>query len=183
MDDFEYVSYEDFGRRFYEIAVTEERVGDAIAAIAGDEFEMGPMGQGPGKIAKVTAKVMENPMSGVENSIRATTIIDDWTVISSVRARSADNCHGIRGRPDSSVSVQSWPGSTTLGSADTSLPVRRANRTASSSWAYGTQVSASSGRASQYMSSTSSSGTGGRRPSRNLIIIGILARIGSGAAR
>jgi hypothetical protein len=57
MDDFEYVSYEDFGRRFYEIAVTETRVGDAIAAIAGDEFEMGPMGQGPGKIAKVTAKV------------------------------------------------------------------------------------------------------------------------------
>ena len=57
MDGYEYVSYEDFGRRFYEIAVTEERVGDAIAAIAGDEFEMGPMGQGPGKIAKVTAKV------------------------------------------------------------------------------------------------------------------------------
>ena len=57
MDDLEYVSYEEFGRRFYEIAVTEKRVGDAIAAIAGDEFEMGPMGQGPGKIAKVTAKV------------------------------------------------------------------------------------------------------------------------------
>jgi hypothetical protein len=57
MDGFEYVSYEEFGRRFYEIAVTEERVGDAIATIAGDEFEMGPMGQGPGKIAKVTAKV------------------------------------------------------------------------------------------------------------------------------
>src|SRR4029079_19332414 len=47
----------EFGRRFYEIAVTEKRVGDAIGAIAGDEFEMGPMGQGPGKIAKVTAKV------------------------------------------------------------------------------------------------------------------------------
>jgi hypothetical protein len=57
MDAYEYVSYEEFGRRFYEIAVTEERVGGAIAAIAGDEFEMGPMGQGPGKIAKVTAKV------------------------------------------------------------------------------------------------------------------------------
>src|ERR1043165_2103522 len=57
MDDLEYVSYEEFGRRFYEIAVTEERVGDAIAAIAGDEFEMGPMAQGPGKVAKVTAKV------------------------------------------------------------------------------------------------------------------------------
>jgi hypothetical protein len=57
MDGYEYVSYEEFGRMFYDIAVTEERVGDAIAAIAGDEFEMGPMGQGPGKIAKVTAKV------------------------------------------------------------------------------------------------------------------------------
>jgi hypothetical protein len=57
MDGYEYVSYEEFGRRFYDIAVTEERVGDAIAAIAGSEFEMGPMGQGPGKIAKVTAKV------------------------------------------------------------------------------------------------------------------------------
>ncbi len=57
MDDYEYLSYEEFGRRFYEIAVTEERVGGAIATIAGDEFEMGPMGQGPGGIAKVTAKV------------------------------------------------------------------------------------------------------------------------------
>ena len=57
MDGYEYVSYEEFGRKFYEIAVTEERVGGAIAAIAGDEFEMGPMGQGPGKIAKVTANV------------------------------------------------------------------------------------------------------------------------------
>jgi hypothetical protein len=57
MDGYDYMSYEEFGRRFYEIAVSEERVGDAIAAIAGDEFEMGPMGQGPGKIAKVTAKV------------------------------------------------------------------------------------------------------------------------------
>src|SRR3954447_5368874 len=57
MDGYEYVTYEEFGRRFYEIAVTEKRVGDAIGAIAGDSFEMGPMGQGPGKIAKVTARV------------------------------------------------------------------------------------------------------------------------------
>jgi hypothetical protein len=57
MDGYRYLSYEEFGRRFYEIAVTEKRVGDAIGAIAGDEFEMGPMGQGPGKIAKVTANV------------------------------------------------------------------------------------------------------------------------------
>ena len=57
MDDHEYMTYEEFGRKFFEIAVTEERVGGAIADIAGDAFEMGPMGQGPGKIAKVTAKV------------------------------------------------------------------------------------------------------------------------------
>src|SRR4029450_13823147 len=52
-----YMTYEQFGRKFFEIAVSEDRVCRAIAAIAGDEFEMGPMGQGPGKIAKVTAKV------------------------------------------------------------------------------------------------------------------------------
>lgn len=51
------ITYEEFGRKFFEVAVTEERVGNAIAEIAGDEFEMGPIAQGPGKIAKVTAKV------------------------------------------------------------------------------------------------------------------------------
>ncbi|MGE0215734.1 hypothetical protein [Mycolicibacterium sp.] len=53
----EYVSYEEFGRRFFEIAVTEERVGGAIGEIAGEAFEMGPIAQGPGRIAKVTARV------------------------------------------------------------------------------------------------------------------------------
>src|ERR1700712_4063132 len=57
MSDYDSMTYEEFGRRFFEIAVTEERVGDAIAEIAGPEFSMGPMAQGPGKIAKVTAKV------------------------------------------------------------------------------------------------------------------------------
>ena len=54
---YEAMTYEEFGRRFFEIAVTEERVGAAIGQIAGAEFTMGPMAQGPGKIAKVTAKV------------------------------------------------------------------------------------------------------------------------------
>jgi hypothetical protein len=57
MQSFDYVSYETFGRRFFEVAVNEERVGAAFAAIAGNEFEMTPIGQGPGKIAKVSAKV------------------------------------------------------------------------------------------------------------------------------
>lgn len=52
-----YVSYEEFGRRFFEVAVNEERVGNAIGEIAGEAFEMGPIAQGPGKLAKVTAKV------------------------------------------------------------------------------------------------------------------------------
>src|ERR1700709_2710037 len=53
---YEAMTYEEFGRRFFEIAVTEERVGAAIGQIAGAEFTMGPMAQGPGKFAKVTAK-------------------------------------------------------------------------------------------------------------------------------
>ena len=57
MDADDYMTYEEFGRKFFEVAVTEDRVGGAIAAIAGDGFEMGPMGQGPGGIAKVTARV------------------------------------------------------------------------------------------------------------------------------
>jgi len=52
-----YVTYEEFGRRFFEIAVTEARVAAAFAEIAGDEFEMGPMAQGPAGLARVTAKV------------------------------------------------------------------------------------------------------------------------------
>lgn len=51
------MTYEQFGRKFFEVAVTEERVAAAFAAIAGGEFEMGPIRQGPRKIAKVTAKV------------------------------------------------------------------------------------------------------------------------------
>jgi hypothetical protein len=57
MQGYDYVSYESFGRRFFEVAVTEERVGAAFAAVAGNEFEMEPIAQGPGKIAKVSAKV------------------------------------------------------------------------------------------------------------------------------
>jgi len=64
MDTDDYLTYEEFGRKFFEVAVTEERVGGAIAAIAGDEFEMGPMEQGPGGIAKVTARVKIQGTSG-----------------------------------------------------------------------------------------------------------------------
>ncbi|MCV7258988.1 hypothetical protein [Mycobacterium shimoidei] len=57
MQTFDYMTYEDFGRLFFEEAVTEERVAQAFAQVSGSEFEMEPIAQGPGKIAKVSAKV------------------------------------------------------------------------------------------------------------------------------
>lgn len=57
MNTLDYISYEEFGRKFFEAAVTEKRVADAFATISGEELQMGPMGQGPGGIAKVTANV------------------------------------------------------------------------------------------------------------------------------
>lgn len=56
-DSHQYLTYEEFGRAFFEMAVSEARVRAAVASIAGEPFEVGPMAQGPGKIAKVTAKV------------------------------------------------------------------------------------------------------------------------------
>ncbi|GBG38855.1 hypothetical protein [Mycobacterium montefiorense] len=57
MQNHEYVTYEEFGRRFFEVAVTPERVAAAFAEIAGSEFAMEPIAQGPGGIAKVSANV------------------------------------------------------------------------------------------------------------------------------
>jgi hypothetical protein len=57
MQNHEYVTYEEFGRRFFEVAVTPERVAAAFADIAGNEFAMEPIAQGPGGIAKVSANV------------------------------------------------------------------------------------------------------------------------------
>lgn len=52
-----YMSYEEFGRHFFEIAVTEDRIGTAFTAIAGEEFEVGPIASGPGGMVKVQATV------------------------------------------------------------------------------------------------------------------------------
>jgi hypothetical protein len=57
MENQDYLTYEEFGRKFFEVAVTPERVADALAEIAGSEFAMEPIAQGPGKIAKVSANV------------------------------------------------------------------------------------------------------------------------------
>lgn len=49
------VTYEAFGRQFFEIAVNEERILGGVNTLAGQPINFGPVGVGPGKIAQVTA--------------------------------------------------------------------------------------------------------------------------------
>jgi hypothetical protein len=56
-DDAAYISYERFGRRFFELAVSPERVAAAFGELAGSSFDFGPIGAGPGRLAKVSARV------------------------------------------------------------------------------------------------------------------------------
>ncbi|MFT4127561.1 MAG: hypothetical protein QM662_15195 [Gordonia sp. (in: high G+C Gram-positive bacteria)] len=52
------LTYEEFGRRFFEVAVTEDRIGAAFTPLAGEDFEIGPMPAGPGGVARVHAQVI-----------------------------------------------------------------------------------------------------------------------------
>ena len=49
------ISYAEFGERFFVHAVTEPRILAGFAAIAGRPIEFGPIGAGPGRVAKVSA--------------------------------------------------------------------------------------------------------------------------------
>ena len=51
----EFCSYEEFGRGFFEAAVTEDRILAGVAGLTGGTFEFGPLAAGPAKIAKVSA--------------------------------------------------------------------------------------------------------------------------------
>ena len=51
------LTYEEFGRRFFEVAVTERRVGSAFSSTTGGSFDVGPIPSGPGGLARVTAHV------------------------------------------------------------------------------------------------------------------------------
>lgn len=51
----ELCSYEEFGVAFFEHAVTEEKVLEAVREMAGDPIDMGPVPAGPGGAAQVTA--------------------------------------------------------------------------------------------------------------------------------
>ena len=52
----EHVDYATWGRLFFTRAVTAERVLAGVNVLAGQPIEVGPMGVGPGRLAKVTAR-------------------------------------------------------------------------------------------------------------------------------
>lgn len=50
------ISYDEFGMRFMNLVLHRDRVMESINRVLGDEFQLGPIGAGPGrKVAKVTA--------------------------------------------------------------------------------------------------------------------------------
>jgi hypothetical protein len=50
------IGYGDWGALFFETAVTEERILAGVNAMAGRPINVGPIGVGPGRVAKVMAK-------------------------------------------------------------------------------------------------------------------------------
>ncbi|WP_249644618.1 hypothetical protein [Nocardia sputi] len=51
------ISYAEFGRRFLEYAASEERIAGGFDQLTGTAFDLGPIGVGPARLAKVTARV------------------------------------------------------------------------------------------------------------------------------
>ncbi|MGQ4616484.1 hypothetical protein [Nocardia sp. R7R-8] len=51
------ISYVEFGRRFLEYAASEARIAGAFDQLTGSAFDFGPIGVGPGRLAKATAQV------------------------------------------------------------------------------------------------------------------------------
>jgi hypothetical protein len=54
-DEQDFVSYQQWGLEFFAEAVSQERILGAVNNIAGQPIDFGPIGVGPGKIAKVRA--------------------------------------------------------------------------------------------------------------------------------
>jgi hypothetical protein len=65
----ELIGYGEWGARFFETAVTEERVLAGVNAMAGQQIEFGPIGVGPGRVAKVTAVGEIGTATGQRTSI------------------------------------------------------------------------------------------------------------------
>lgn len=53
---YEQIGYDEFGMRFMDLVLHRDRVMESINRVLGSEFQLGPIGAGPGrKVAKVTA--------------------------------------------------------------------------------------------------------------------------------
>lgn len=52
----EHIPYGEWGELFFESAVTEERVLAGVNVLAGRPIDVGPLGVGPGRVAKVSAR-------------------------------------------------------------------------------------------------------------------------------
>ena len=63
------IDYREWGARFFEAAVTEERVLAGVNAMAGQQIDFGPLGVGPGRVAKVTARGEIGTATGLRTSI------------------------------------------------------------------------------------------------------------------
>lgn len=69
------LSYADFGAAFFAQAVTRERILSAVSTMAGDPIAFGPIGAGPGRLAKVSAQgavgqPSTRPLEGAEIAFR-----------------------------------------------------------------------------------------------------------------
>lgn len=53
--ELEFCSYEEFGRAFFQRAVSVDRIKAGVSGLTGKPIEFGPIGAGPARIAKVTA--------------------------------------------------------------------------------------------------------------------------------
>ena len=59
------IGYDEFGMRFMELVLHRDRVMESINRVLGEEFQLGPIGAGPGrKVAKVTASGTFGTVSG-----------------------------------------------------------------------------------------------------------------------
>lgn len=63
-----YLSYEDFGVRFFQHAVTAERIQAAFANSVGKDIEFGPKSAGPGRVATIMARGRVDDVSVVQNA-------------------------------------------------------------------------------------------------------------------
>jgi len=52
----DYIEYADWGEQFFGTAVSAERVLAGVNVLAGQQIDVGPMGVGPGRVVKVTAR-------------------------------------------------------------------------------------------------------------------------------